>query len=809
MDTLLRDVRYGARTLLRSPLMTLVATLTLALGIGANTAIFSVVDGILFRSLPYAEPDRLVAVWADYTERDGPLREWLSYPAFADLRDRDHVFEDVAVYGGWAPTLTGAGEATSLVGGAVTAGMFSHVLRVAPALGRTFAPEDDRPGAAVVVVLSHGLWVRAFGGDASIVGRTVSLDGEPHTVIGVMPAGFRPPFIGGAEIWRPLSPGVPGGFFEARLMAVLRGIARLRPDVAIETARSEASALARRISEEYPDATGIGYALFPLRADIVAAADRALRVLLGAVGVILLIACVNVANLRLARGATRRGELAIRSALGASRVRLVRQLFTENILVAVLGGTLGFILALWGTQLLIAVAPAGTPRIASISVDYRVLGFTAAVTLLSGLAFGLLPALLAGRSALMESLKEGGRGADTATHGRRIQSALVVSQVALALTLLVGAGLLLRSFQTLNSVDLGFETRDRITLQVNLPASRYTELEQRTAFYTQLLERLGSLPGVTGAAATATVPMTGNDSDVTFNIEGHPPAQPGDERAVWYRRATPDYFDVMGIRLLAGRAFTAADDFAAPRVIIINETLAQRHFADRDPIGQRININDPAEPNWRQVIGVVEDVKNFGIRSDVRDALYLPYLQSPSLVMAVVLEISGDPAAMIRTVRTEIASLDPMLAATGIAKLDDIVSADLAPDRFVTFLLSGFAALALLLAAIGLYSVVSYNVTQRLREVGIRMALGAHSPQVMAMIVGRSMAMVGIGIVLGAAGAFFLTRLMEGLLYGVAARDPFTFVAVALTLTAIGGAAAAIPARKAARLDAMSVLRME
>ncbi|NIR46297.1 MAG: ABC transporter permease [Gemmatimonadetes bacterium] len=798
------------RALWRSPVISVVAVMTLALGIGANTAIFSVVDGILLRPLPYPEPDRLVAVWSDQTERGGPRREWLSYPDFADLRELDSVFEDVAVYAGWAPTLTGVGEAMSLAGADVTAGMFSTVLQVEPARGRTFRPEDDRPGAPGVVVLSHGLWSRAFGSDPSIIGRTVSLDAAPYTVIGVMPPDFRPPFLPNAEIWRPMTPNL-GGFVESRNSAIIRGLGRLRPGVSLATARAQADLLADQLAVAYPESADTGFFIYPLQDDIVTPVRTALHVLLGAVGLILLIACVNVANLLLARGASRRGELAVRAALGAGRWRIVRQLLTESVTLAAAGGAVGLLLAVWGTRLLVALAPAGTPRIESVTVDLRVLAFTGAISLAAGLAFGLLPALRAGRPEVMETLKEGGRGggADSAVPGRRIQNALVISQVALALTLLVGAGLLLRSFAALGSVDLGFQTEERLTAQINLPRSRYETGEERAAFFRQLLERLEALPGVEAAAATATVPLTGFNSDVSFTIEGRPRPEPGQEPAVWYRRITPGYFDVMGIRLLSGRPFAESDHADAPPVVIINESFARRHFPGVNPVGLRINLNDPDDPIWREIVGVAANIKNFGIRVDSRNALYLPYYQSRSLRMALVLEVSRDPAALSRTVRREIANIDPLLAATGIATLDSIVSADLAPDRFVTFLLTLFAALAMILAVIGLYSVVSYSVARRLREVGIRMALGAGSAHIVRLVVGRSLLLVGAGIAMGLAGALVLTRLMEGLLFGVSASDPLTFAAVAVLLTVAAGAAASIPARRAAHLDAMSVLRME
>lgn len=805
LHNLLGDLRFALRGAGRNPGFTAIVVVTVGLGVGANTAIFSVVDTVLLRPLPFPEAERLAAVWADYTRRDGPVREWLSYPDFHDLRTESDVFEEAMVYNDWAPTLTGLGEAEQLTAAVVTEGSFSRVLRVNPILGRTFLPEDDRPNGPKVVVLSHGFWTRAFGGDPSVIGSSVDLSGEPYTVVGIMPRRFEPPFVPSAELWgaTQLDPST-----EERGQAVLRGIARLRDGVSLELARERTTALGRRLEEAYPETnTGVGFALFPLHEDLVQTARPALWVLLGAVTFVLLVACANVANLLLARTTARRGELAVRAALGAGATRIAQQILTESAVLALLGGALGVALALAGTDALVALAPAGTPRIDAVGVDARVLVFTAVVTVAVGLLFGMLPAFRAARADLNDALKEGGRGADGGRGAGRVRNVLIAGQVALALVLLAGAGLFVQSLRRLNAVDPGFEPEGKLTMQLILPRTRYPDREATTQFFVDLEERLRALPGVTRVGSINSLPLAEFNGDATFHVEGEPLPRPGEEEAAWIRRVTPDYLETMGIRILTGRGFTESDAAEAPRVIMINETVAQRHFADRNPIGQRINLNNP--PIWREVVGVVENIKNFGLRRDSPNAMYFPYAQVPTAFMFVVVQAAGRPATVIPSVRRVVAEMDPNLAVANLATMESLITGSLGAERFNAMLLSLFAGLAVLLAAVGLYGVVSYSVNQRLREMGVRIALGAAQADIRRMVMGRSLGLVGVGIVVGLAGAVAVGRVVRGLLFEVSATDPATFALTAVTLVIVAAAASAIPARRAMRVDPIAVLKAE
>ncbi len=810
MSTLLRDVSYAVRTAIKNPGFTAVIVLTLGLGIGASTAIFSVVDGIMLRPLPYPEPDRLVTVWADFSERTGRLREWLNIPSFYDLRQEDEVFEEVAVWGGWNPTLTGLETAEVLVGAQFSAGMFSGVLQVPPLVGRAFLPEDDEPGAPLVAMLSHGFWSRSFGEDPDVVGTTITLNDAPFTVIGVMPAGFRPPFVPAAEVWATILQNATTNDC-GRGCAGWQSFARLRPGVALEVARERTAALAHRLEQEFPQTnTDVGFVLFPMHTELVRQSSTALWVLFGAVGFVLLIACVNVANLLMARITARQSELSVRAALGAARGRLARQLFTESVVLAALGGGLGMAVAALGTRFLVAVAPAGTPRIGEVVLDLRILAFAGSITILSTFVFGLLPALRSSRIDLHEVLKTGGRGQDTGTSGRMVRNGLVVGQVATALMLLVGAGLLLRSLRELNSVDLGFDGENVLTMRLALPSTRYPDREASANFYLELEQRLGAMPGVTSVGATSTIPLSGNDGDVNLHVEGTPFPDPGQPApAVWFRRATPGYFETMGIAVVRGRAFRTGDDSQAPRVIIINETLAAQHFANKNQVGLRINFNSRENPVWREIVGVAQDVKNFGITRGSLNAMYAPFSQVASPFMTMVMRTSVDPVSLIATARSVVASMDPNLASGSVTPMASIVRGSLGSERFVTQLLSLFAVVALVLAVVGLYGVVSYGVNRRVHEMGVRIALGAADNDMRKLIVGKSMLLVGVGLAVGVVGALSLTRVMAGLLFGVSATDPVTFGITALLLAGAAAAASAIPAQRAVRVQPINVLREE
>ena len=799
-----KDVRYGLRTLGRTPIFTGIVLITLALGIGATVSMFSVVDGILLRSLPFEEPDRLVQVWADHTERQGPVREWLSPRDWEDLRTSGQ-FEELAVYSDFFQTLTGAGDPVELPVSAVDGHMFRDVLRVTPVMGRTFSDEELSPGGPAVALLSYGLWQSRFGGDAGVVGSAISLNGAPTTVIGVMPADFRPPFVPRAELWLPYQIDVASSSYGS---IFLRTIGRLADGVTVERADAWAADLSARNAETFPEANrGKRLDVYPLHSELVSVARPALWVLLGAAGLMLLLVTVNVANLLLSRATSRQGEFAVRAAVGASRGRISRQLLVESLILALGGGALGIALAFAGVEGLVALAPEGTPRLEAITVDGRILAFAIAVTVLSGVFFGLFPALRAGRLDLRSTIVEGGRRGG-GRRGQRMRSALVVVQVALAMVLLVGASLLVRSFVELTRTDLGFEPDNRLVVGVRLPASRYGEADDRRQFFSRLDSRLEELPGVRAVGALSTLPLMGFDGDLGFMIEGRPAPTPDRPQTTWWRRVTPGYFDAMGVEIEEGRGFTPGDDQEAPFVLVVNRTLADRYFPD-GAVGRRINVNGPEEPIWREIVGVAENTRHFGVRRDFEEATYVPYEQSPGGTMNFIIHTDVDPASMAPAVRQVLGQMDPLLAASQLEPMDELVSASLAQDRFTASLLAGFSALALLLASIGLYGVISQSVTARFREIGVRIALGAASSTIRRLVVAQGLALAAIGVVAGAIAAFVGARLMDSLLYGVNATDPATFAAIPAVLLAVAAFAAWLPARRAGRVDPISVLNAE
>jgi predicted permease len=806
MGMLIQNLRYAVRTLVRAPGFTLTVVATLALGIGANTAIFSVVDGVLLERLPFHEAEQLVTVWQDVTQRGGPEREWFNYPMYEDLRDEPGLMESAGIWGGWNPTFRGATDAQVLQAAEVSYEMFPGVLRVMPSTGRMFIAADDVAGAPPVVMLSHALWQSHFAGDPNVVGRSISLSEEPYTIIGVMPEGFKPPFIPDAALWRGLGPSetltCPRGCY------VTRVVARLAAGVTLEGARARAAGLAARLEESFPETnTNVGLAIFGLREDLTRNASRGLWVLLGAVGFVLLIACTNVANLLLARGASRRGEFAVRVALGAGRGPIIGQLLTESLILAAAGGLLGFALASWGVDILLEMAPPGAvPRLDQVALDDRVLGFTALVTLATGLVFGLLPAWTASGEDVQSTIRS---GTQQGRAGTTLRGGLAVTQVALAMVLLVGAGLLMRSFQGLHQAELGFEPAGVLALSMALPDSRYEEDSDRQAFYDALLARMGSLPRVTAVGAVSSLPLAGADSDASFLVDGEPPPDPGLNQAAWIRPVTDGYFEAMGIELVEGRGFAAGDDAEADRVILVNEALARRYFPSGDAVGRRIGFGGASEPNWRTIVGVVGDVRHFGIRNGTRPAVYFPYKQVSFPGMSFVLRADGDLEGLVPGVREAISGLDPALAATHVQPLRALVDVAMAPDRFVTFLLSTFAVAAMLLAAVGIYGVISYGVTWRMREMGIRLALGADGGAVRRMVVRGGLFLAGGGVLLGVLGAMALGRVMGTLLFEVESTDPLTYVAVALLVASIALVASWLPARRAGKADPVLVLREE
>lgn len=801
MQTIWQDLRYGARTLLKQPGFTLVAVITLALGIGANAAIFSVVNTVLLRPLPYAEAERLMMI------RETKLPQFPEFSVapgnFLDWKKQNTVFERLVAYRGASFNLIGTGEPERLRGMQVSEG-FMDMLGVQPQLGRDFLLEEDQPGRNQVVVLSHGLWQRRFGGDPKLLNQSITLSGQPYTIIGVMPAGFR---FGSSEteLWTPMAFTAQqaqqhGGHY-------ISALGQLKPGVPLTQAQAELSTIAERLAQQYPESnTGWNVKLTPLLEFTVREIKPALLVLLGAVAFVLLIACANVANLLLARAAARQKEIAIRTSLGAGRGRIVRQLLTESVLLALAGGGLGLALAAWGTDVLLKLAPPDLPRVSDVALDWRVVAFTLALTLLTGVLFGLVPALQASKPNLNETLKDAGRGSTEGGRRQLIRSSLVVLEVASALVLLVGAGLLIKSFLRLQQVDPGFNPKNTLTASVALPQKKYPEEKQQAAFYQQLLEKISALPGVQAAATAVVVPLSGNDYVLGFEIEGRPKVE--NQPSTNYYAVSADYFKAMGIPLLRGRVFTDRDTADTTRVAVINESMAQKFFPHEDPLGKRIHVtNGPT--TYREIVGIVGDVKEYGLDRATPLQTYEPFLQKPNSSMFLIVRAAGDPANLSGAIRREVLSLDKEQPVASLRTLEQLIATTIAQQQFSMTLLGVFAAVALLLSAIGIYGVLSYAVTQRTNEIGIRMALGADQGAVLKLVVGQGMLLTLTGIGAGLVAALALTRVLATLLFGVSATDPLTFGAIALLLMLAALLACWIPARRAMKIDPLVALRYE
>jgi len=801
MTSVIHDLRYGLRTLWRAPAFTITAIVTLALGIGANTAIFSVVNALLLRPLPYPNPDCLVVVYQDLRARGGPATEWATPGNFADWQ-ASGLFSSIAAVQGWQPALTGSGEPEPLTGEQVTRAYF-EVLGAQPEIGRTFRPEEDVPNAPRVVVLSHALWQRRFNGDAKVLGQSIVLGGEPHEIIGVMAATLRPAILSSAELWRPRRLNLAD---PSRGAVVLRVVGRLRSDLTVARASSSAAVLAQQLAKAYPNFNeGAGINLVPLHTVLFGDIQQGLLVLLSAVGFVLLIACANVANLLLARATGRGREIAVRLAIGAPRQRLVRQLLTESLLLAAIGGVAGMTIGVWGIEALIAIAPQRARLAGDIGLDATVLGFALALTVITGVVFGLAPALHASRTPVSPALKEGGRG--TAGSGAsRMRRSLIVLEVAVALVLLVGSGLLMRTLLRLERFDLGFTADGVLVGQVLPPRVKYPAQEQQVAFYDRLLARVSTLPGVEDAALSSVIPL-GGDSDMDIAIEGRPqPKTEADATAVWYRIVSADYFRVMRIAIPQGRAFEAREP--APSVIV-SETSARRFWGDASPLGRRVRFGGGPDAPWFTVVGVAKDVQMRGARGGSRSEVYLPYWHFTELGTNVFLKTSGHPEALVSALRQAVREVDPDIPVSNIEAMTTTVADSIDQPRFFARLIGVFAAIALALAGVGIYGVIAFGVAQRTSEIGVRMALGASHRDILALIARDGAMLTSTGIVIGIVAAGLVSVSLRSLLFGIEPLDTTTFVAMTAVLALASAVACLLPARRAMQVDPIVALRTE
>ena len=807
----MNDLRFALRQLRKSPGFTIIVLLTLALGIGANTAIFSVVNAVLLRALPYHEPERLVLVWGE-DKTQGLHRGQVSATDVADYRARNHVFEEISTYTDFRPVLTGAGDPERIFGAQVGDGFFD-VMHAKPILGRVFTEEEQVDGKDYIAVLSYALWQKRFAGDPDIVGKTITFSARPYTVIGVLapefhslPRGLLP---APAEFYRPLAE--PPDEKE-RASRHLRAIARLKPSVTLAQAQAELELIARQLQAEHPDTNAnTGVHLVTLREDLVSPVRPALIMLFGAVVFLLLIACANVGNLLLARSIARYREVAIRAALGASRVRLVRQFLTESVVLSIGGGTLGLLGAIWSTSLIQTFGSRMIPMLSSVEMDTRVLGFTFVMAMLTGIVFGAAPAFRASRVDLNETLHDGGRTPGAGISRSPLRSALVVTEVALAMVLLIAAGLLIKSVLRLNSVNPGFNPERVLTMNVWLPRAKYPKAENWNAFYERTLQRVGALPGVETAGLTSVLPVSDNFDRRTIEVEGQP-KPPTELAEVDNYTITPDYLRAMSIPVVRGRALTPQDAADAPFAVVVSKSLARKYWPGENAIGKRLRFyfSAPEEQRpWRTVVGIVPDVKQYGLDTEGTPALYVPLTQMSGSTMVLAVKTRTEPLSMLEGIRREVLALDPEQAVFNVATMDQVLSESISLRRISMFLLAGFAGLALLLAAIGIYGVLAQSVVQRTHEIGIRMALGAQIRDVLKLILGHGMKLAALGILAGIAGALGVTRLIASLLFGVAATDPSTFVAIATLLGLVAFLACYLPALRATKADPVAALRSE
>ena len=828
MKTLIEDVRYGLRMLRKSPGFTVLAILTLALGIGANTAIFSIVNSVLLKPLPYKDPGRLVLVF-EGIPKAGLATLPFSAPDLEEFERQNQVLEGIAAFQNRRYELSGVDRPERIVGARASASLF-QVLGVQPALGRAFTREEDQEGRAVVV-LNYGLWQRKFGGDPGIVGKSVPLDRQPYTVVGVMPSGFEFPRRGPifnnepAELWVPIA-FTP---FERQAWGMMFNnsvIARLKPGITLERARAEAKSTVGRIQKIYPPVIqsapsfALTAAVVPFREEVVGRTRTALLVLLGAVGLVLLIACADVASLLLTRAAARQREMAIRTALGAARLRLVRQMLTESLLLAIGGGALGLVVALWGNDLLVALAPGNILAFEGSRIDGRALGFTLLLCLATALLFGLAPAMEVSRRDVGEALKESSRSSTPGRRQRRLLGGIVTLQFAMALVLLVGAGLLVRSFARLMATDPGFRPEHVLSMSVSLPANAYAKADQIRSFYQRLIERVESLPGVRAVGVASDVPLSVRERRA-FTAEGRSMASSGTPPTVATVWPLGNYFEALGIPLKKGRFFTSQDRQGSGLVVLINETMARRFWPGEDAVGKRIKWGVPQSFSpWMTIVGVVGDIKQGPLHTETIPQTYQPYLQVPDpsvennitgllRSLTLVLRVEGDPNALVAAAREQVRTLDAALPVANVQAMQDVIRQSVSPQRFSMFLLAVFAGAALVLAAIGIYGVLAYSVTQQRHEIGVRLALGATESHVLRLVAGQGMKFVGVGMALGLAASLALTRVLRSLLYEIGPYDPWTFAGVGLLLAAVAFFACYWPARRAAKVDPMVALRYE
>ncbi|MFZ0063158.1 MAG: ABC transporter permease [Pyrinomonadaceae bacterium] len=802
MDTLLRDIRYGIRSLIKRPGFTMIALTALALGIGANTAIFSLVNAVLLRPLPFAEPDRLVWVWGNIS--NGSNQASVSPPDFLDFRQQNTTFEQfAAAIGVPVPlNLTGIGEPERLTAAAVT-GNYFQALGAAPALGRTFLLENEKPGNEQVAVLSYGLWQKRFGGDREIVNKTLTLDGKTCVVIGVMPQTFT--FPQAAELWVPINFDISEGM-KQRKAHFMRPIGKLKQGVTLAQAQADTDAIANRLAQQYPDSNeGWNLRLVSLREQLVGNTRPTLYILFGAVGFVLLIACANVANLLLVRAAGRQKEIALRTALGAGRFRIIRQMITESVLLALMGGALGALLAVWGVELLLKLSEGSIPPTAQVRIDATVLAFTFLISVITGVLFGLAPALRTMRLNLSESLKEGGRSGGDGAHRNRTRSVLVVLESAVAVVLLIGAGLLVRSLIQLQNVSPGFDPHNVLTMRVDLPREKYASPEKASNFFSQLETHIGSLPGVEHVGLISELPLSGQPNDMPYTVEGRPPVSSDQAFDDDFRRVNTQYFSAMHIPFLRGRNFTEQEVRDSAKVVIISDLLARQVFPNEEPIGKRLILAFDDQPI--EIIGMVGDVRHRALELTPSPAMYLPSNQTGW--MNIVVRTQGDPASLAGAIRNEVRAIDPDQPIAAMRTMNEWMNTAVAGPRYRTALLALFAFVALVLASTGIYGVMSYSVSQRTHEIGVRMALGAKRSDVMKLVVRQGMTLVVVGVGIGIVGAIALTRVMSTLLFGVTAKDPITFVAVGALLTLVAFIACYLPARRATKVDPLVALRYE